>query len=121
MLQYYTPGLADFLYIGTILSWDYYVQDVTLINIIEGHFFTGCFVPDDVLSCWTFCPKDVLSQGRLVPEDVLSHWTFCLKDVLSLWTFCLKDDLSLDVWSQDVWPQDVLSMYPFIAYSLVNI
>jgi hypothetical protein len=50
-----------FPYTGRIPSRDYYVQVATLINIIEGRFFTGCFVPEDVLSRWTFCPKELMS------------------------------------------------------------
>jgi hypothetical protein len=70
-------------YTGRIPSRDYYVQDATLINIIEGCFFKGRFVPEDVLSRWTFSLKDVLSQGRFVPLDVLSQGHFVPLDLLS--------------------------------------
>jgi hypothetical protein len=76
-----------FPYTGRIPSRDYYVQDATLINIIEGRFFTGRFVPEDVLSCWNFCPKDLMSlrtfcpAGRYVPLDVLSQGRFVPLDL----------------------------------------
>jgi hypothetical protein len=73
-----------FPYTGRIPSRDNYVQDATLTNITEGRFFTGRFVPEDVLSrsLRTFCPAgrfvplDVLSQGRFVPLDLLSQGRF---------------------------------------------
>jgi hypothetical protein len=70
-----------FLYIGTILSWDYYVQDATLINIIEGFFHrtfcpAGPFVPRTFCPWGHFVPLDVSSQGHFVPLDVLSQGRF---------------------------------------------
>jgi hypothetical protein len=80
-------------------------QYYPLFVMVLGCFFSGRFVP-----------LDVLSLGRFVSEDVLSHWTFCPKDVLSIvrfvsGCFVLGRFVSGLFVPEDVLSQDVLSMY----------
>jgi hypothetical protein len=87
-----------------------YVQVVMFIeNKPKGCFVSGCFVPLDVLSLWTFVPMDVLSAGCFVPQNILSLWTFCPTDVMS------PAVLSPNVVSPDVLSPDVLSGHRYAA------
>jgi hypothetical protein len=55
----------------------YYIEHLAFINITVGYFFSGCFVPEDVLCRWMFFPGMFRPSRCFVPLDILSLRTFC--------------------------------------------
>ncbi len=76
-----------------------------------GHFFSGHFVPEDTLSCWTskgcLLPKIFCPRGCFIPH----HSSFCLR------LFCLRLFVSGRFLPKDFMSQDVLSMYRIYGFN----